>query len=171
MSRMHLLVTKIMLDCHQVKANVLQLVLSWSRIPPSSSPMVSLCSSVLPQSRLTRLWFLPLFIAEPTTGLDSKSAMVRISVYHDTLASGLVVVIFIPCIFPCEQTVVKVLRNIANTGRSIVCTIHQPSAELFYMFDNLLLLQPGGRTVYFGPIGFRGKSVKGPCGIPSPPES
>lgn len=31
--------------------------------------------------------------------------------------------------------------------------IHQPNALLFEQFDRLLLLERGGRTVYFGPIG------------------
>ena len=31
--------------------------------------------------------------------------------------------------------------------------IHQPSAELFGVFDRLLLLRPGGQTVYFGDLG------------------
>jgi energy-coupling factor transporter ATP-binding protein EcfA2 len=75
---------------------------------------------------------LSLWRAEPTTGLDSRAAM----------------------------TVVQALKKIASLGRSIVCTIHQPSAELFFHFDNLLLLQPGGRTAYCGPIGFRGSVVR-----------
>jgi ABC-type multidrug transport system ATPase subunit len=34
-----------------------------------------------------------------------------------------------------------------------VSRIHQPSAELFQVFDRLLLLRKGGQTVYFGDIG------------------
>jgi ABC-type multidrug transport system ATPase subunit len=32
-------------------------------------------------------------------------------------------------------------------------SIHQPSGELFQVFDRLLLLKKGGQTVYFGDIG------------------
>ena len=45
------------------------------------------------------------------------------------------------------------LRSLADNGLSILCTIHQPSAELFQVFDRLLLLRKGGQTVYFGDIG------------------
>lgn len=44
----------------------------------------------------------------------------------------------------------------AKTGRTVICTVHQPSSELFFMFDDLLLLQKGGYLVYFGPIGDEG---------------
>ena len=43
--------------------------------------------------------------------------------------------------------------QVASTGRAVICTIHQPSSETFFQFDRLLLLQPGGETVYFGPLG------------------
>ena len=45
------------------------------------------------------------------------------------------------------------LRSLADNGLSILCTIHQPSAVLFQLFDRLLLLRAGGQTVYFGDIG------------------
>ena len=38
-------------------------------------------------------------------------------------------------------------------GRTVISTIHQPSREIFLMFDDLLLLQRGGWQVYFGPLG------------------
>ena len=47
----------------------------------------------------------------------------------------------------------RVIRNIANTGRTVLCTIHQPSSHLFSMFDALLLLKKGGEVVYFGKLG------------------
>jgi len=68
-----------------------------------------------------------LFLDEPTSGLDSQSAW----------------------------AIVSFLRSLANNGQAILCTIHQPSAELFQVFDRLLLLRKGGQTVYFGDIGYK----------------
>lgn len=65
------------------------------------------------------------FLDEPTSGLDSQSAF----------------------------NIIRFLRKLARAGQAILCTIHQPNSDLFEMFDNLLLLQRGGRTVYFGEIG------------------
>lgn len=45
------------------------------------------------------------------------------------------------------------IRNVALSGRTVMVTIHQPSIEIFESFDTLLLLQRGGRTTYFGPLG------------------
>ncbi|PPQ86500.1 hypothetical protein CVT25_008244 [Psilocybe cyanescens] len=66
-----------------------------------------------------------LFLDEPTSGLDSQSAW----------------------------AIMEFLRNLADNGQAILCTIHQPSAELFQVFDRMLLLKKGGKTVYFGDIG------------------
>ncbi|KAL2643418.1 hypothetical protein R1flu_011005 [Riccia fluitans] len=64
-----------------------------------------------------------LFLDEPTSGLDSASA------YH----------------------VVQTLKNLARDGRTVICSIHQPSSEVFELFDDLCLLS-GGRQVFFGPV-------------------
>ncbi|KAL3134591.1 transcription factor, variant 2 [Trebouxia sp. C0009 RCD-2024] len=65
------------------------------------------------------------FMDEPTSGLDARAAAI----------------------------VMRTVRNIANTGRTIVCTIHQPSIDIFESFDELLLLKRGGQTIYAGPLG------------------
>lgn len=49
------------------------------------------------------------------------------------------------------QVVIRNIKRIAASGRSVVCTIHQPSTPIFSAFDSLLLLQRGGETVFFGP--------------------
>ncbi|KAG8386286.1 hypothetical protein BUALT_Bualt03G0133300 [Buddleja alternifolia] len=62
-----------------------------------------------------------LFLDEPTSGLDSTTA----------------------------QRIVSTLRELANGGRTVVMTIHQPSSRLFYLFHKVLLLSDGN-PVYFG---------------------
>ncbi|ETP23889.1 hypothetical protein F441_03047, partial [Phytophthora nicotianae CJ01A1] len=66
-----------------------------------------------------------LFLDEPTSGLDARSA----------------------------KLIMDGVRKVANTGRTIVCTIHQPSSEVFSVFDSLLLLKRGGETVFAGELG------------------
>ncbi|TYH02445.1 hypothetical protein ES288_A09G141200v1 [Gossypium darwinii] len=62
-----------------------------------------------------------LFLDEPTSGLDSASAFF----------------------------VIQTLRNVGRDGRTIISAIHQPSSEVFSLFDDLFLLS-GGEQVYFG---------------------
>jgi|SRR5579859_6639083 len=49
--------------------------------------------------------------------------------------------------------IVRFLQKLCDAGHAILCTIHQPSAILFEQFDDLLLLQAGGKTFYFGELG------------------
>jgi len=63
-----------------------------------------------------------LFLDEPTTGLDATSAL------H----------------------LVKTLKHLANTGRTIVTTIHQPRSGIFSLFDRVTLLSRGS-VAYTGP--------------------
>jgi ABC-type multidrug transport system ATPase subunit len=45
--------------------------------------------------------------------------------------------------------VTQTLRALARDGRTVIASIHQPSSEVFELFDQLYLLS-GGKTVYFG---------------------
>ncbi|KAI2474003.1 scarlet [Diabrotica virgifera virgifera] len=62
-----------------------------------------------------------LFCDEPTTGLDSYSA----------------------------QKLVVIMNQMAITGKTILCTIHQPSSDIFAMFSQLILVADG-RIAYMG---------------------
>ncbi|GAC94574.1 drug exporter [Pseudozyma hubeiensis SY62] len=72
-----------------------------------------------------------LFLDEPTSGLDGQTA----------------------------YNVVRFLKKLAASGQAILCTIHQPNALLFEQFDRLLLLERGGKTVYFGDVGPNAKHI------------
>ncbi|KAL5545656.1 hypothetical protein UlMin_005343 [Ulmus minor] len=62
-----------------------------------------------------------LFLDEPTSGLDSTTAL----------------------------RIVQMLQDIAEAGKTVVTTIHQPSSRLFHKFDKLILLGKGS-LLYFG---------------------
>jgi hypothetical protein len=53
----------------------------------------------------------------------------------------------------------RAVRNIVNTGRTIVCTIHQPSIDIFESFDELLLLKRGRETIFNGQLGKDSKDL------------
>jgi len=50
-----------------------------------------------------------MFMDEPTTGLDARAAAI----------------------------VMRAVKNVADTGRTIVCTVHQPSIDIFESFDEV----------------------------------
>ncbi|CAG2166866.1 unnamed protein product [Oppiella nova] len=50
------------------------------------------------------------------------------------------------------KSIVQVLKTMASEGRTVVCTIHQPSSLVFELFDSLLLMADG-RVAFMGSIG------------------
>lgn len=70
-------------------------------------------------------------VDEPTSGMDSQTAW----------------------------SICTLLRKLADNGQAILCTIHQPSSQLFCMFDQLLLLNKHGETIYFGAVGPNASSL------------
>lgn len=50
-----------------------------------------------------------IFMDEPTSGLDARAATI----------------------------VMRAVKNVVDTGRTIVCTIHQPSIDIFESFDEV----------------------------------
>merc|ERR1719240_428879 len=60
-----------------------------------------------------------IFLDEPLSGLDSYAAF----------------------------TVIQVLKELASCGCAVLCTIHQPSSEIFQTFTKCICLAEG-RTVY-----------------------
>lgn len=50
-----------------------------------------------------------IFMDEPTTGLDARAAAI----------------------------VMRAVKNVSDTGRTIVCTIHQPNIDIFEAFDEV----------------------------------
>ena len=87
-----------------------------------------------------------IFLDEPTSGLDGQAA----------------------------YNIMRFLRKLASAGQSVLCTIHQPSEQIFSQFDTLLLLAEGGKTAYLGDIGPGAATLKGYFsrhGAPCPPDA
>jgi ABC-type multidrug transport system ATPase subunit len=53
-----------------------------------------------------------IFMDEPTSGLDARAAAI----------------------------VMRTVRNTVDTGRTVVCTIHQPSIDIFEAFDEVSII-------------------------------
>jgi ABC-type multidrug transport system ATPase subunit len=63
-----------------------------------------------------------LFVDEPTSGLSSA----------DT------------------EKVINLLKRQTFKGKLVIANIHQPSSDIFKMFDKLLVMDQGGRIIYYG---------------------
>ncbi|TKR67959.1 hypothetical protein L596_024026 [Steinernema carpocapsae] len=80
-----------------------------------------------------------LFCDEPSTGLDSFMA----------------------------EAIISVLKKLAHSGKTIICTIHQPSTQLYSMFDKVLYLA-AGRVAFMGEPK-RAIDLMAACGYNCPP--
>ncbi len=63
-----------------------------------------------------------LFVDEPTSGLSSRDS----------------------------ENVMELLRELTVRGKLIFVVIHQPSSEIYKMFDNVTILDDGGFQIYYG---------------------
>ncbi|ORY40654.1 hypothetical protein BCR33DRAFT_719203 [Rhizoclosmatium globosum] len=68
---------------------------------------------------------LALFLDEPTSGIDSTTALSMTTTLH---------------------TVTR------ECGVTVLAVLHQPGVALFNTFDDVIMLAPGGRVVYFGEV-------------------
>ena len=63
-----------------------------------------------------------LFVDEPTSGLSSRDS----------------------------ENIMELLKELSLKGKMIFVVIHQPSEDIFKMFDKLILLDVGGYQIYYG---------------------
>lgn len=63
-----------------------------------------------------------LFVDEPTSGLSSRDS----------------------------ENVMDLLRELALKGKLIFVVIHQPSSDIYKMFDKMIILDTGGYLIYYG---------------------
>jgi energy-coupling factor transporter ATP-binding protein EcfA2 len=63
-----------------------------------------------------------LFCDEPTSGLSSRDS----------------------------ENIIDLLKELSLKGRLVFAVIHQPSSDIFKMFDKLLILDTGGYQIYYG---------------------
>lgn len=63
-----------------------------------------------------------LFLDEPTSGLSSRDS----------------------------QSIIELLKDLSLQGKLIFVVIHQPSSDIFKMFDRLLIMDTGGYPIYYG---------------------
>lgn len=63
-----------------------------------------------------------LFVDEPTSGLSSRDS----------------------------ENVMDLLRELALKGKLVIAVIHQPTSEIYKMFDRMVILDNGGYLIYYG---------------------
>ena len=110
-------------------------------------------------------------IGKPESGVKGISGgqMKRLSLASEVLTN--------PAIMFCDEptsgldsfmaaSVVEMLRTLASQGRTVICTIHQPSSQITELFDKVLLMAEG-KTAYLGDMDNANNFLSG-CGFPCP---
>jgi len=80
-----------------------------------------------------------LFLDEPTSGLGASDTLI----------------------------VMKGLHSLTRVRRTVIAVIHQPRYQVFLLFHDIMLLYPGGYTVYMGPSAMAEKWFSA-IGFPTP---
>ncbi|KAH9295457.1 hypothetical protein KI387_039045, partial [Taxus chinensis] len=68
---------------------------------------------------------------EPTSGLDARAAAI----------------------------IVRTVCNTLDTARTVVCTVHRPSIDIFESFHELVLMKRGAQIIYYGPLGRNSQNI------------
>ncbi len=63
-----------------------------------------------------------LFLDEPTSGLSSKDS----------------------------ENIITLLKKMSYRGKMVVCVLHQPSTKIYRQFNKVMVLETGGRMVFYG---------------------
>lgn len=101
---------------------------------------VSIALEILMRPRL-------LFLDEPTSGLDRYFFL--LNYIYNWLVINYILSVDLLGGSASAFFVTQTLRGLSRDGRTVIASIHQPSSEVFELFDRLYLLS-GGKTVYFG---------------------
>ncbi|KAF0720518.1 Aste57867_237 [Aphanomyces stellatus] len=114
---------------------IIQSTVALLELKPERDKMLSLLSG----EQMKRVTIGVELVANPSV------LFLYVGYFKDEPTSGLAV--------HAANVVMEAVKRIALAGRTVICTIHQPSLALFELFDDLILLQTGGRQVYCGPLG------------------
>lgn len=76
-----------------------------------------------------------LLLDEPTRHLDSFTSYYIMSALKNLAEQGSVCFALLSPLLPAHES--------CSTGKTVICTVHQPSAHMYEMFDDVLLLSKG----------------------------
>lgn len=124
--------------------------------------------------------FLNTVIGSPESGICGLSGgeKRRANIAHELVLKPLLLILDEPTSGLSSvdaEHVVKLLHDLARqNSMTIIATIHQPSRDVFKLFDDLLLISLGGKVAYYGKadkaVSYFEKTTRIFCGTRNPPE-